>query len=106
MAVTFTTKASADITMLDVHARQMLDLIGKEYGTRGVITAGEAAAAAAKLKAAGGTAKASEAQQGRTADDGDDDSGRDTVPLHVRAQPFIDMLENAAAKNKDILWGV
>lgn len=105
MAVTFTTKASGDVTMLDANARQVLELIGKDFGSRGVITAGEAAAAAAKLRAAGSAVKA----QGKTADEDDpeaDAQGGDRVPLHVRVQPFIEMLDNAASKNKDILWGV
>ena len=109
MAITFTTKASADITMLDANARQVLGIIGKDFGSRGVITAAEAQAAADRLKAAGASAKAQAAQQGKTADanSGEDDArGGDKVPLHIRALPFVDMLENAAKQNKDILWGV
>lgn len=105
MAVTFTTKASGDVTMLDANAKQILDVIGKDFSSRGVITAGEAAAAAAKLRAAGSAVKS----QGKTADEDDKDAeaaGADTVPLHVRSAPFIEMLENAAKQNKDILWGV
>ena len=101
MAVTFTTKANGDVTMLDANAKEVLGLIGKEFGTRGVITAGEAAAAAAKLRAAGSATR----QQGQTEDDKDAVDGG-SVPLHTRTQPFIEMLENAAARNKDILWGV
>ena len=105
MAVTFTTKANGDVTMLDANAKQILEVIGKDFGSRGVITAGEAAAAAAKLRAAGSAVK----QQGKTADADEldaDAKGGDNVPLHVRSQPFIEMLENAAKQNKDILWGV
>jgi Domain of unknown function (DUF1840) len=109
MAITFTTKSGPNITMLDANAKQVLDIIGKELGTRGVITAGEAQAAAERLKAAGAGAKAQAAQQGKTADADSDDAatgGGDRVPLHVRALPFIDMLENAARQKQDILWGV
>jgi hypothetical protein len=103
MAVTFTTKANGDVTMLDANAKQVLEMIGKDFGSRGVITAGEAAAAAAKLRAAGSAVR----QQGKTADEPDADAkDGDNVPLHVRSQPFIEMLENAAKQNKDILWGV
>jgi hypothetical protein len=34
MAVTFKTKACADVTMLDASAKQVLGLIGKEFGVR------------------------------------------------------------------------
>jgi hypothetical protein len=105
MAITFTTKAAGDVTMLDANARQMLELIGKDFGVRGVITAAEAGAAAAKLRAAasavqsGKTLKPEEEQQAEAA-------GADTVPLHTRFKPFVDMLDAAAQQNKDILWGV
>jgi hypothetical protein len=102
MAITFTTKASGDVTMLDAHAKQVLGLIGKDFGTRGVITASEAAAAAAKLRAAGSAAgqRLNEDQEKAA-----EAAGADTVPLGTRALPFIEMLEAAASKNKDILWG-
>jgi len=105
MAITFTTKAAGDVTMLDANAKQVLDLLGKEFGTRGVITAAEAGAAAAKLRAAGsaqrgGNELAPDLEKQAEA------AGADVVPLHTRVQPFIEMLEAAAKKNKDILWGV
>jgi len=105
MAITFTSKSSGDVTMLDANAKQVLELIGKDFGVRGVITATEAAAAAAKLRAAGAAA----GSQGRGDDAQGKDSdavGADAVPLHTRVQPFIEMLDNAARQNKDILWGV
>ena len=105
MAITFTSKASGDITMLDANAKQMLEIIGKDFGVRGVITAAEAGSAAARLRAAGAAA----GSQGRPADSADQDAdavGGDAVPLHVRALPFIEMLESAAQQKKDILWGV
>jgi len=105
MAITFTTKASGDVTMLDAHAKQVLGLIGKDFGTRGVITAAEASAAAARLRSAGSASGA----QGRMNPDQEKEaeaSGADVVPLHTRVQPFIEMLEAAAKGGKDILWGV
>jgi hypothetical protein len=103
MAVTFTTKASGDVTMLDAHAKQVLDLIGKDFGTRGVITAAEASAAAAKLRSAGGNSGGRmNVDQEKQAED----AGADTVPLSTRVQPFVEMLEASAKQGKDILWGV
>lgn len=105
MAITFKTKAAGDVTMLDANAKEVLDLIGKDFGTRGVITAAEAQAAAAKLRAAGSARKGQEAlrpDQEKQAEA----AGADVVPLHTRAQPFVEMLEAAAKQNKDILWGV
>ena len=104
MAVTFTTKASGDVTMLDAHAKQVMDLIGKDLGTRGVITAAEAAAAAAKLRSAGGAA--GDPKMNPDQEKEAEAAGADTVPLHTRVQPFVEMLEASAKQGKDILWGV
>lgn len=104
MAITFTTKAAGDVTMLDANAKQVLDLIGKDFGTRGVITAAEAGAAAAKLRGAG--EQASEKKLKPEDEAKAEAGGADVVPLHTRVRPFIDMLEAAAQQNKDILWGV
>ena len=100
MAITFTSKVSGDVTMLDANAKQVLELIGKTVGPRGVITAKEAGECVVKLRAA--------IVDARPADGApeDDDVARDHVPLATRWQPFIVMLEAAQARGADILWGV
>ncbi len=104
MAFTFTTKASGDVTMLDAHAKQVLGLIGKDAGTRGVITAAEAGAAAAKLRSAAGNTAGQKLNPDQEKDA--EAAGADVVPLHTRVLPFVEMLEAASKQNKDILWGV
>ena len=102
MAVTFKTRASGDVTMLDANARQVLDIIGKDFGVRGVITAAEAPLAISLLKAAI-TAQGGERGPDQEAEP---EAERNHVPLKTRVQPFIEMLERAQADSKDILWGV
>ena len=101
MAITFKTKACGDVTMLDANAKQVLGIIGKEFGVRGVITAVEAPQAVARLQAAisadGGSAPDEDAEP---------EAARAYVPLKTRAQPFIEMLNLASARGSDILWGV
>ena len=101
MAITFKTKACGDVTMLDANAKQVLGIIGKEFGVRGVITAAEAPQAVVRLQAAiaadGGAAPDEEAEP---------EAARAYVPLRTRAQPFIEMLKRANARGSDILWGV
>ncbi len=101
MAITFKTKACGDVTMLDANARQVLDIIGKAVGVRGVITAQEAPGAVALLKAA-----VAAQGSGRPDEDAEPESARAYVPLATRVHPFIEMLEAAHAKGSDILWGV
>lgn len=105
MAITFKTKAAGDVTMLDANAREILEMIGKDFGTRGVITAAEAQTAADKLRGAGAALRGQnelKPDQEKLAEA----AGADVVPLHTRAKPFVDMLEAAAQQNQDILWGV
>jgi len=104
MAITFTTKAAGDVTMLDANAKEVLGLIGKDFGVRGVITAAEAAGAAAKLRGAG--ARTGEQKLKPEDEAKAEAAGADVVPLQTRVKPFVDMLEAAARQNKDILWGV
>lgn len=100
MAITFTSKASGDVTMLDANAKQVLELIGKTVGPRGVITAQEAGECIAKLRAAIAPTKPADG----ASDDGD--VAREHVPLATRWQPFIAMLEAAQGRGADVLWGV
>ena len=101
MAITFNSKA-ASVTMLDANARQILDILGKDMGVRGVITAAEAPAAIARLRAA----VEAQGPDRSSNEDGETGAASVHVPLKSRVQPFIDMLEKAHAAGGDILWGV
>ncbi len=101
MAITFKTKACGDVTMLDANAKQVLAIIGKEFGVRGVITAAEAPQAVARLRAA------VSADAGAAPDeDAEPEAARAYVPLRTRIQPFVEMLERSGERGSDILWGV
>ena len=102
MAITFKTRASGDVTMLDANAKQVLDIIGKDFGVRGVITAAEASRAISLLKAA----IAAQGGERGPDEEAEPEAARNHVPLKTRVQPFIEMLERAQAGSKDILWGV
>lgn len=102
MALTFKTKAAADVTMLDANAKQVLELIGKEWAVRGVITAGEAQACADRLR----VAVSAQGDDAGPDPDAEPERARNHVSLRARVWPFIEMLERAHAKNSDILWGV
>lgn len=102
MAITFKTKAAGDVTMLDANAKQVLDIIGKTFGVRGVITAAEAPLAARRLRDA---IAAQEGQRGPD-EDAEPEAARAHVPLKTRVWPFVEMLERAHAHGSDILWGV
>ena len=101
MAITFTSKASGDVTMLDANAQEMLDIIGKTMCPRGVITAVEVPNCLALLRAA------LSAQAKSAVDDADDVPAMEKrVPLSTRAFPLIELLEKSRANGADVLWGV
>ena len=102
MALTFKSPSGPDITMLDANAKQVLELIGKEISLRGVITAAEAPACIAKLKAAIGV----QGEEAIPYERSEPERAATFVSLKARLWPFIDMLERAHAKGTDVLWGV
>ena len=109
MLVTFKSKAAADIPMYPEHAKMLLSVVGKpfepESAPQGIITAAEAPAALAKLKAAADASRNTEKDGAQTA--ADDQPGQAiSVGLAQRAFPLIDMLERAVKDGRDIVWGV
>ena len=114
MLVTFKSKAAADVVMYATHAKPILDLLHKDI-KRGVITAGESAAA---LELLGNQIAQSKSHDAAAALERDvhahhnangDDSGHETieaVTFSARAYPLLDMLRAANKGNFDILWGV
>ena len=102
MALTFTSKTSPSITMLDANAKQVLELIGKERGERGVISVDEMPACIEKLKAA----ITAHGEEPIPYERQEPERAATFVSLRARLWPFIDMLERAHAKSADVLWGV
>ena len=117
--VIFKSRASADIMMIDKHAKPILDLLGKDI-KKGVITAAETASAIEKLEKQINKSKEMEKlstlQQVRleqsnpvkaqkAAEDKKDGEGI-TVSFATRAYPFLQMLKAANKAEKDVMWGV
>ena len=102
--VKFSSKVTGSFEMLDQHAEQVLAVIGKEVGERGIITREQVPGAIAALRAA--SARAGEAA--RRARDAANDDGDEEAPVSLgqRAFPLIDMLERAQAADEPVLWGV
>lgn len=113
MLYKFKSKATGDLIMLEPQGRQILSLIGKEPGPKGIILPAEMMAAITALQEAvlreeaaiqaardaAQTAEAAEAKQ-TVAD------AQKGISLKQRVVPFIDMLRRAHAEDKDVVWGV
>ena len=107
--IRFSSKAAADFVMLDVHAEPLLRSLGKLPGPdgklRGVVTAADAPAAIARLRAA----LAHDGQPvpaGSVAGEDEGSLHAEPVALAQRAWPLLDMLEQASKAHADVLWGV
>lgn len=111
MLYCFKSSVTADLTLLQTAAEQLLKIIGKTPGPQGVITPEEAAAALQALD----QAVVADGSSRRTA------SSEEThLPPHVlmelevepgitlaqRASPFAQMLREAAADGATVTWGV
>jgi hypothetical protein len=111
MLYRFKSRATADLILLLPHAQRLLEIIGKEPGAQGIITAAQIPAAVAALEAAVLDEERRVAEAGKTADADNEQAAeadgpqRDTVTLRQRAAPFIDMLRRSAAEGHDVVWG-
>ncbi len=114
MIYQFETRAGGRITYTDVVGAQILHLIGKQPGPRGVITVDEIPAALRALEAAVAREKAMAAAPNRdlephaTADaDREDERAKEpVVTLGQRAFPFVDLLKFALKAREDVTWGI
>ena len=98
MLYRFKSKNMGDVIMLESNGRQMLEIIGKTPGPRGIILPEQMPAAIEALKAAI-----------RLEESGDDKDGEglpEGVGLHQRAKPFIDMLRWNIKAGQEVVWGV
>lgn len=102
MLYKFKSKATGDLIMLEPQGRQILQIIGKEPGPKGIILPEEMSQAIDDLHDA---VLAEEAEQ-EDSEDGATVSGPRAISLKQRVVPFVDMLRRAHAEDKEVVWGV
>ena len=109
MLYKFKSKAAGDVIMLQANGEQILRIIGKEPGPKGIVLPEQMPAAIAALEQAiaqGQQAAQPAADEGAPHDKDDDTPAADRVSLRQRAAPFIDMLRRCHQADKEIVWGV
>lgn len=108
MLYKFKSRAAADLIMLEPHGRQIVSIMGKTPGARGIVTVAQIPAAIAALEAA--VADEEARVQAQAAEEGDDadaaEQRKDAVRLRQRVVPLIEMLKRSAAADVDVVWGV
>ncbi|RCX09247.1 DUF1840 domain-containing protein [Extensimonas vulgaris] len=112
MLYRFKSRATADLIMLEPHARRVLQIIGKEPGVPGILTVEEIPRAIAALEAAVAAEEALIAAQKQAAQEHGESPGEQTEPaeepirLRQRVAPLIDMLRRSAAEGREVTWSV
>jgi hypothetical protein len=104
MLVIFKSGACADVMMFGDVAKQMLEIVGKEFGARGVITVDQMPEAIARLRQA--VAEDRRLRQAAPREDPDDEESRERVGIGQRALPLIELLECSLREDKAVTWGV
>ena len=100
MLYKFKSKDHGDVIMLEANGRQVLEIIGKDTGPKGIILPGEMPAAINAIEAAIALEESS-----------DDVSEDEAVPgdglgLQQRSISFIEMLRYSHSVGDYVVWGV
>lgn len=98
MLYKFKSKEAGDLFMLEPNGRQILEIIGKDAGPKGIILPEQMPAAIKALEAAITLEKLGGEEAGAAHGDG--------LGLHQRALPFIDMLRRNHKAGHEVVWGV
>ena len=107
MLYKFKSKAAGDLIMLEPNGRQVLGIIGKDAGPKGIIQPQEMPDA---VRALDDAIAREEAEHKQIVDEakakGQVPPKFDGVSLRQRAVPFIDMLKRCQKADVEIVWGV
>jgi hypothetical protein len=107
MLYKFKSKAAGDLIMLEPNGQQVLQIIGKDPGPKGIILPEQMSAAISALEAA---VARDEADQKAAADEAKANGKKPMAPggvsLRQRAVPFLDMLRRCQKAGEEIVWGV
>jgi len=107
MIYKFKSKADGDLIMLEPQGRRVLEILGKDAGAQGIITAAQIPGAIRALEAAIAHEEAMKKAAGTEgAEPQDGQSSIDSISLRQRAKPFLDMLRRCEAAQADVVWGV
>jgi hypothetical protein len=104
MLYKFKSKNTGDVIMLEPHGRQVLEIIGKDAGPKGIILPEQMPAALLALRAAIAQEDLLERQQ--LAQNADQKNQPQAIALRHRALPFIQMLDACHRQGDSVMWGV
>ena len=108
MLITFKSNAAADVLMYKMHAKPLLDLLGKDVD-QGIITAEEMPEAVARLEEEVALSKRpppGQANDGNAPEADEDLESGKKVSFAARAFPLLEMMRAAKEENTFVMWGV
>ncbi|MDB5742552.1 MAG: hypothetical protein JWR68_867 [Polaromonas sp.] len=100
MLYKFKSKNMGDLIMLEANGRQLLEIIGKSPGPRGIILPEQMPAAILAIEAAVAL------EDSHVHDEEEGHDRHEGIGLHQRAKPFIDMLRWNYQAGEEVVWGV
>lgn len=100
MLYRFKSKNMGDVIMLESNGRQILEIIGKAPGARGIILPEQMPAAIEAIEAA------IRLEESHKEKEKGGDGLLEGVGLHQRAKPFLDMLRWNISASQEVVWGV
>jgi hypothetical protein len=106
MIYKFRCQATGDLIMLGPHGDHFLSLLGREPAPKGIIEVTHMPEVLRRIEAA---IEADEAARSRPPSDDDTDderAGADPIPLRQRLWPMVEMIRQAQAADRPIVWGV
>jgi hypothetical protein len=103
MLITFQSGVCADVLMFGDVAYQMMELMGKEAGQRGVVTVEQLPEAIARLRQA---LEADREARRQPPPEQEGEERPEKVSVTQRALPLIELLECSLRKKKPVTWGV
>lgn len=111
MLYKFKSKIDGDLIMLEIHARRVLQIIGKEAGPQGIVLPQDMPSAIAALEQAIARDEAAKLAASKLIKEtaGDIDANpvtADVVSLRQRTLPFMNLLRSCHSANTSIVWGV
>lgn len=107
MLYRFKSRATQDFVMLEAHARQLFDIIGKSPSPTGVITVEQMPGAISALEAAVAQERSLAHNRDKFAvEDHDNPAEAEHVGVGQRAAPLLHMLKDSLADQKDVTWEV
>jgi Domain of unknown function (DUF1840) len=107
MAITFKSKVTGDLIMLQAHAKALLGVLGKDPDQPGIFRVVDMPLFITLLKGLPDEPPESLEGEGDEADEAKDKlEPQDPVSQRKRAWPLVQMMERCRAAGQDIVWGV